>query len=88
MQPFDTDESTANMEIDPKMTAKSLSHAIAGSYKRDMFNGDTESRSHWVTYALGNVAVSVVGTKLWEQSPRQLAKIPHIGSASDLRGGY
>ena len=28
-----------------------------------MINGDAESRSHWVTYALGTTATAVVGTK-------------------------
>ena len=28
-----------------------------------MVNGDAESRSHWVTYALGTTATAVVGTK-------------------------
>ncbi|QUG40118.1 hypothetical protein KD050_12415 [Psychrobacillus sp. INOP01] len=28
-----------------------------------MVNGDANSRAHWVTYALGTVATSVVGTK-------------------------
>lgn len=33
------------------------------SYERDMINGNTESRAHWVTYALGTTATAVVGTK-------------------------
>ncbi|WP_260470066.1 hypothetical protein [Bhargavaea beijingensis] len=28
-----------------------------------MVNGDANSRAHWVTYALGTVATSIVGTK-------------------------
>ena len=28
-----------------------------------MINGDAESRSHWVSYALGTTATAVVGTK-------------------------
>ncbi|MBD1381548.1 RNase A-like domain-containing protein [Metabacillus arenae] len=43
--------------------AKAIVAAISDSYERDMVNGDTYSRAHWVTYALGTVVTSVVGTK-------------------------
>ncbi|WP_282242529.1 hypothetical protein [Psychrobacillus sp. NEAU-3TGS] len=40
-----------------------IKSAISSSYERDMVNGDANSRAYWVTYALGTVATSIVGTK-------------------------
>src|SRR5690625_3985579 len=47
----------------PIDTSKYIINAIEESYERDMVNGDTESRSHWVTYTLGVTATSIFGTK-------------------------
>jgi len=48
-----------HMALHPVETGKYMSNAIAESFTRDMVNGDAESRSHWVIYALG----TIVGTK-------------------------
>ncbi|MCK1992173.1 hypothetical protein GW626_17615 [Peribacillus muralis] len=56
-------EGVANSIMHPIETYKYISKAISDSYERDMINGDAYSRSHWVTYALGTVVTSVVGTK-------------------------
>lgn len=56
-------EGVANSILHPIQTYKYISKAISDSYERDMINGDAYSRSHWVTYALGTVVTSVVGTK-------------------------
>ncbi|MBT9285558.1 MULTISPECIES: T7SS effector LXG polymorphic toxin [Bacillus] len=47
----------------PINTYNSISAAIEESYQKDMVNGDAYSRSRWVTYAIGTVVTSVVGTK-------------------------
>jgi predicted ribonuclease toxin of YeeF-YezG toxin-antitoxin module len=44
-------------------TYDAISAAIEESYQKDMVNGDANSRSRWVTYAVGSVAVAVFGTK-------------------------
>lgn len=56
-------EGVANSILHPIQTYKYISKAISDSYERDMINGDAYSRSHWVTYALGTVVTTVVGTK-------------------------
>ncbi|MFD9625384.1 T7SS effector LXG polymorphic toxin [Peribacillus muralis] len=56
-------EGVANSIMHPIETYKYISKAISDSYERDMINGDAYSRSHWVTYALGTIVTSVVGTK-------------------------
>ncbi|WP_342614461.1 T7SS effector LXG polymorphic toxin [Peribacillus frigoritolerans] len=61
--PGETVEGVANSIIHPIQTYKYISKSISDSYERDMVNGDAYSRSHWVTYALGTVVTSVVGTK-------------------------
>ncbi|CAH0270981.1 Ribonuclease YobL [Peribacillus sp. Bi96] len=61
--PGETVEGVANSIMHPIKTYKYISKAISDSYERDMVNGDAYSRSHWVTYALGTVVTSVVGTK-------------------------
>ncbi|MCZ6914341.1 MAG: T7SS effector LXG polymorphic toxin, partial [Rickettsia endosymbiont of Ixodes persulcatus] len=53
----------ANSIIHPVQTYKYISKSIKDSYERDMVNGDAYSRAHWVSYGLGTVATSVVGTK-------------------------
>ncbi|GGB48336.1 putative ribonuclease YokI [Lentibacillus populi] len=63
IHPVETVDSTATMVIHPVETGKYIGNAIAESFERDMINGDAESRSHWVTYALGTVATAVFGTK-------------------------
>lgn len=61
--PGETVEGVANSIMHPIKTYKYISKSISDSYERDMVNGDAYSRAHWVTYALGTVATSVVGTK-------------------------
>ncbi|MFS0765711.1 polymorphic toxin type 15 domain-containing protein [Peribacillus phoenicis] len=61
--PGETVEGVANSIMHPIKTYKYFSKAISDSYERDMVNGDAYSRSHWVTYALGTVVTSLVGTK-------------------------
>ncbi|MCP1154812.1 T7SS effector LXG polymorphic toxin [Peribacillus frigoritolerans] len=61
--PGETVEGVANSIMHPVQTYKYISKSISDSYERDMVNGDAYSRSHWVTYALGTVVTSVVGTK-------------------------
>ena len=57
--PIQTYQSMEHMVLHPVETGKYMGNAIAESFTRDMINGDAESRSHWVTYALG----TVLGTK-------------------------
>ncbi|MBY8913927.1 hypothetical protein KY305_14385 [Bacillus sp. YC2] len=61
--PGETLSSLGNAVIHPVKTYDAVSAAIEESYQKDMVNGDAYSRSRWVTYALGSVAVAVVGTK-------------------------
>ncbi|MFJ7306268.1 T7SS effector LXG polymorphic toxin [Peribacillus frigoritolerans] len=61
--PGETVEGVANSIMHPVQTYKYISKSISDSYERDMVNGDAYSRSHWVTYALGTVVTSVIGTK-------------------------
>ena len=61
--PKGTVESLYHSVTNPVETYKYIEKSIADSYERDMINGDAESRSHWVTYALGTTATAVVGTK-------------------------
>ncbi len=63
IHPFETMDSMANMVLHPFNTSQYIGSAIAESYERDMVNGDAESRSHWVTYALGTAVTTVFGTK-------------------------
>ncbi|MFD3196941.1 T7SS effector LXG polymorphic toxin [Bacillus sp. LR_5] len=37
--------------------------SLSDSWKRDMVNGDAESRSRWITYSLATVVTSLIGTK-------------------------
>lgn len=61
--PKATLDATLEAVTNPKETFKTIKSAITTSYERDMVGGDANSRAHWVTYALGTVATSVVGTK-------------------------
>ena len=61
--PKGTVESLSHSVTNPVETYKYIEQAIVDSYERDMINGDAESRSHWVAYALGTTATAVVGTK-------------------------
>lgn len=61
--PGETVEGVANSIMHPIKTYKYISKSISDSYERDMVNGDAYSRAHWVSYALGTVVTSIVGTK-------------------------
>ncbi|MCW1929349.1 hypothetical protein OLP62_13705 [Bhargavaea beijingensis] len=52
-----------NAFSNPAATFNTIKTAISESYERDRVNGDANSRAHWVTYALGTAATSIVGTK-------------------------
>ncbi|WP_144458930.1 LXG family T7SS effector ribonuclease toxin YobL [Bacillus sp. LM 4-2] len=61
--PGETLSALGNAVIHPVKTYDTISAAIEESYQKDMVNGDAYSRSRWVTYAVGSVAVAVFGTK-------------------------
>nr|WP_256371031.1 T7SS effector LXG polymorphic toxin [Psychrobacillus sp. OK028] len=61
--PKATLEATVEAVTNPEETFNAIKSAITTSYERHMVNGDANSRAHWVTYALGTVVISVVGTK-------------------------
>ncbi|ATU26992.1 hypothetical protein BMJ37_09635 [Bacillus velezensis] len=61
--PGETLSALGNAVLHPVKTYDAVTAAIEESYQKDMVNGDAYSRSRWVTYAVGSVAVAVVGTK-------------------------
>ncbi|MBT2634457.1 DNA/RNA non-specific endonuclease [Bacillus sp. ISL-26] len=61
--PGGTVEAITGAVAHPIKTYEAISAAIEESYKRDMVNGDTYSKARWVSYAIGTVVTSVVGTK-------------------------
>ncbi|MEC1749624.1 T7SS effector LXG polymorphic toxin [Bacillus mojavensis] len=61
--PGETLSALGNAVLHPVKTYDAVSAAIEESYQKDMVNGDAYSRSRWVTYAVGSVAVAVFGTK-------------------------
>ncbi|WP_416807561.1 T7SS effector LXG polymorphic toxin [Bacillus safensis] len=56
-------ESVVTAVSHPIETSKAIGKAISDSYERDMVNGDSYSRAHWVSYATGTIATSIFGTK-------------------------
>lgn len=58
--PEETIEGVANSIMNPIKTYKYIYNSISDTYERDMVNGDTYSRAHWVSYALSTVVISVV----------------------------
>ncbi|QAW33505.1 hypothetical protein ETK61_22885 (plasmid) [Bacillus subtilis] len=61
--PGETLSALGNAVIHPVKTYDAISAAIEESYQKDMVYGDAYSRTRWVTYAVGSVAVAVFGTK-------------------------
>ncbi len=61
--PGETLSALGNAAMHPVKTYDAISAAIEESYQKDMTNGDAYSRSRWVTYAIGSVAVAIFGTK-------------------------
>ncbi|KZZ83917.1 T7SS effector LXG polymorphic toxin [Bacillus sp. SJS] len=62
-KPQETFGAMGNSIIHPVDTFSIMSKAIEESWTRDVINGDANSRSRWISYALGTVGTSVVGTK-------------------------
>ncbi|WP_243572430.1 T7SS effector LXG polymorphic toxin [Bacillus stercoris] len=61
--PGGTVEAITGAMAHPIKTYEAISAAIEESYQKDMVNGDTYSRARWVSYAVGTVVTSIVGTK-------------------------
>ena len=38
-------------------------HTFSSTVKRDMINGDAESRTQWITYALTQIGVGLIADK-------------------------
>ncbi|MRX74012.1 hypothetical protein GJU40_17925, partial [Bacillus lacus] len=49
--------------LHPVDTVKIMWDGLTESWERDVVNDDAKSRAEWFSYALTNIAVSVVGTK-------------------------
>ncbi|WP_146548949.1 T7SS effector LXG polymorphic toxin [Rummeliibacillus suwonensis] len=56
-------EGTIQAIAHPIETYDYLSKSITDSFQRDVINGDAKSRAEWISYALGTLGLSVVGTK-------------------------
>ncbi|WP_146553496.1 hypothetical protein [Rummeliibacillus sp. SL167] len=61
--PVKTIERTMDAIVHPIETYDYLSKSITDSFQRDVINGDAKSRAEWISYALGTLGLSVVGTK-------------------------
>ncbi|KXY72467.1 colicin, partial [Bacillus wiedmannii] len=44
-------------------TAKNMWHTFSSTVKRDMINGDAESRTQWITYALTQIGIGLITDK-------------------------
>lgn len=62
-KPDETLEGIGQTIMHPVKTFNIIKKGIEDSYQRDMVNGDSYSRARWVTYAIGMVGTSIVGTK-------------------------
>ncbi len=56
-------------------TAKNMWHAFSNKIKRDMIEGDAESRTELTTYGLTQIATTILGD-------RALNKVGHITKRS------
>lgn len=63
VNPAGTVEAVVTAVIHPVDTYNMIAKSISDSYERDMVNGDSYSRAHWVSYAVGTVVTSIFGTK-------------------------
>ena len=61
--PVETIKGTIHVITHPVETGKAIWKAISDSWKKDVVNGDAESRSKWFGRAFGEVALAIVGTK-------------------------
>ncbi|CAM4193729.1 hypothetical protein BAMA_23980 [Bacillus manliponensis] len=44
-------------------TVQGMWHTFSDSFKRDVINGDVESATRWITYALTHVGIGIIGDK-------------------------
>src|SRR5690625_325962 len=73
--PIKTGKAVYHAATHPVETGRHIKHSIQESYDRDMKNGDAESRARWVTYAIGTIGTSIVGTKGVDKVSK-VSKIP------------
>ncbi|MCD7911092.1 ribonuclease YeeF family protein [Bacillus velezensis] len=62
-KPGETLEGIGQTILHPIKTFNIIKKGIEDSYQREMVNGDSYSRARWVTYAIGMIGTSIVGTK-------------------------
>lgn len=61
--PVETIKGTIHVITHPVETGKAIWKSISDSWKKDVVNGDAESRSQWFGRGFGEVALAIVGTK-------------------------
>ncbi len=79
-KPGETLEGIGQTIMHPVKTFNIIKKGIEDSYQRDMVNGDSYSRARWVTYAIGMVGTSIVGTKGVDKVGK-VSKAGKIGAA-------
>ncbi|MBA4496350.1 ADP-ribosyltransferase [Paenactinomyces guangxiensis] len=61
--PVETVKNLFHAITNPIDTGKAIWKLISDSWERDVINGDANSRAEWFGYAIGQVALALVGTK-------------------------
>ncbi len=68
-------------------TAKNMWHAFSSTMKRDIIDGDAESRTQWTTYGLTQIAIGLIADKGLGKASLVTKGIKGAGGASTLAKG-
>ncbi|EOQ05905.1 T7SS effector LXG polymorphic toxin [Bacillus cereus] len=68
-------------------TAKNMWHTFSSTVKRDMINGDAESRTQWITYALTQIGIGLIADKGLGRAGLVIKGVKASSGASTLTKG-
>ncbi|WP_262386309.1 hypothetical protein, partial [Bacillus sp. Xin] len=68
-------------------TAQNMWHAFSSTMKRDIINGDAESRTQWTTYGLTQIAIGLIADKGLGKASLATKGIKGAGGASTFAKG-
>ncbi|MFX3619116.1 MAG: HNH/ENDO VII family nuclease [Sporolactobacillus sp.] len=61
--PQETAENIVHAVRHPVKTTELLANALSNSFEKNMVHGNAYTRTHWITYAIATIALSLLGTK-------------------------
>ncbi|MFX3616493.1 MAG: T7SS effector LXG polymorphic toxin [Sporolactobacillus sp.] len=80
--PHETAEAIVHAGRHPVKTAELLASALSNSFEKNMVHGNAYTRTHWITYTIATIALSLLGTKGIDK----VGKMVDVGKLAEKAG--